>query len=58
VADDFYFVDEGRRLDNKVQRAQRIIPKAPIKTKTQVYRVNPAILPFVNKEEHLQTVVG
>lgn len=48
-----FYVDSGRKLDNKVQKAQRIIPGREIKPKYSVSKFNISTLPFANEHEHL-----
>lgn len=53
-----YYIDSGRKLDNLVQKAQRILPGKTIKLKPKPHKCDPDTLPFASEYEHLKTVVG
>jgi CBS-domain-containing membrane protein len=54
-----FYVDSGRKLDNKVQKAQRISAKSIInKKRDKTYKIALEMLPYTDEKEHLFTVIG
>jgi len=53
TTDRSYYIDSARKLDNLVQKAQRILPSHVIKIKSERYLVDPEALPYANEQEHL-----
>ena len=54
-----FYVDSGRKLDNKVQKAQRISAMSIInKKRNKTYKVDLEMLPYTDEQEHLFTVIG
>ena len=54
-----FYVDSGRKLDNKVQKAQRISAMSIInKKRDKTYKVDLEMLPYTDEQEHLFTVIG
>jgi hypothetical protein len=54
------YIDTGRKLDNKVQKAQRISAAGIISKQRgpKPFKVDLDMLPYTDEREHLMTVVG